>query len=503
VFWAADLFGNLKNSVRRFLPGFLQGSTLNARGMRAVVFLGAGTGFDRVLKLVRNMILARLLMPEQFGVLAKVMVVTTALDAFVDVGVRQLIIQHKEGDNKKFLNTAWWFQFVRGLILFAIGFAAAPYIERFYGTPGLAAMLRVAFLVVVCNSMLSPGAHVLERNIQYGRWVLMSQAGGFVGTAVSLILAFTILPNTWAIVIGFTSEGISRLIVSFIVCPFLPALSFDISSLKEIVNYGKRMFGVPLLALFASMADVLILGKVVNDAALGIYSLALQLAVQPDMFYSKIIAPVLLPVFAKKQDDNKLLREAVIRVARFTALIAMPFTVFLVIYSKQVLGIIWGNKYITAAIPFGLLCCYGFIRMQGQILSQVYFAIGRPNLQRRFVVLRLLLLLLFLYPASKAYGLVGAAGVVLGANLVGFIMQVHWVGKSTGLEFFGYWRAWRDGVLLSGVVFVPTLVLTTLDVKNSMVGFVIGVCMCLAAIAAAGIIVLKDLRRKGKLVSEV
>ena len=459
----------------------LRGNGLRARSSRGVILLATGTVVERALRLIRNMILARLLAPDEFGLLAVVIAAAAMLEAFAEVGVKQSVVHNKKGDEAEYLNVAWWFQAMRGIGLFVIAYLASPWISRFYNNVELLPLMRVAFAAILFNSFISPRVHVLEKKIHFGKWVFLSQGSGLLGTLVTLGIAFFLVRNVWALVIGFVTEAMFRCLLSFVLCPFLPRMSIHKDSLRDIFKYACRMLGVPILAAMAFQVDVLVLGKVVSAKQVGMYWLGLQLALQISMLFTKVIYPVLLPVFAEKQDDKQFLCKAIMKVATYTGVLGIPITTFLVVCASSILSTVYGSAYAAVAIPFGLLCVYALIRMQGSPLVQTYFAIGKPHLHRRFVVLRLTILACLIYPGIVLFGLVGAAAVVLLANLVGLCMQVIWMKKPIGLQFREYTSCWIPGLRLAVIVLAPVALLKAFGNQTPVLNIVVGGLACSAA----------------------
>ncbi len=472
---------NLINRTFTDITDKIKGDGLKARSTRGALTLATGTAIERALRLVRNMILARLLMPDDFGSMAIIIAASTAFEAFSDVGVKQSVIHDKRGDKARYLNVAWWFQALRGLGLFMIACVASPWISSFYGKPELLPLMKVAFTAILFNGFISPHVHVLEKKIQFGKWVFLFQGSGLLGTFVSLGFAYFVAQNAWALVIGFAAEAVFRCLLSFMLCPFLPRMNIDRESLGDILRYARRMLGVPILAAIAFQLDVLVLGKVVTSEKVGMYWLGLQLALGIGMLFSKVVYPILLPIFAEKQDDKQSVCGAAMKITLWTGVWGIPITTFLVVCANPILSIMYGSRYVTVAIPFGLLCIYVLLRTNCLILSQIYFAIGKPHLHRRFVVLRLLILVCLIYPAIVLFGLVGAATVVLLANAAGLFAQIFWMKRAIGLGFREYIICWLPGLRVAIIILVPMLLLQSLPNTTSILDVVTGVLTCLAA----------------------
>lgn len=472
----------------------LQDSGLKARSVRGTMVLGTGVMFERMLRLIRNIILTRMLVPDEFGLVAIVITASVAFEAIAEVGVRQSVIHNKRGSETEYLNVAWWFQALRGLCLFVIAFWAAPLIASFYDNPQLLAMLRVAFVAILFNGFISPRVYALEKKIQFAKLVFLFQGSGLFGTLVSFGIVFFVVQSAWALVIGFVVEAAFKFFLSFILVPFMPGIKIDKDSLIDLLKYSRRMLGVPILAVIAFQMDVLVLGKVVSEEQVGMYWLTLQLALYVNVLFSNVIYPILLPVFSEKQNDEESLGAAARKVTTFAAILGVPITTFLVICAGPILSTIYGSKYRAVAIPFGLLCIYSLVRMQGSVLSQIYFAIGKPNLHRRFVILRLAMLILLLYPAIVQFGILGAAVVVLLANLTGLCMQVFWMRKPIGLRFNEYAYCWIPGLRLAVIVLLPVALLRFFKDGTLFLDIVVGGLAC----SAACIIGLLSLRRSSR-----
>jgi O-antigen/teichoic acid export membrane protein len=206
------------------------------------------------------------------------------------------------------------------------------------------------------------------------------------------------------------------------------------------------------------------------------------------------VYPILLPAFAEKQDDKQFLLRAIMKLTLYAAVLGIPITTFLVVCAKPILSTIYGSAYASVGIPFGILSVYALIQIQGFLLVQTYFAIGKPHLHRRFVILRLLILACLIYPAVVLFGLTGAAAVVLLANFIGLCAQVIWMRKVIGLRCGHYIYCWVPGLGLAVIVSAPVALLRFFEDGALFLNIVVGGLAC----AAACIIGLFLAQRSGK-----
>jgi len=459
-----------------------RGSSLKARGTRGAAILGAATGVERTLRLARNMLLARILAPEAFGTMAMVIAASSIFETLSDAGVRQSIIQSKGGADADYLNVAWWFQSIRGLGLYLVGILAAPWVSHFYRMPELLPLMRVAFIAMIFNGLVSPRAYVLEKKLQFGRFVILTQGSGLLSTLLTIGLAFY-LQNVWALVIGLVAEAVIRCILSFVLCPLSPKISIDRGSLKELLNFARGILGLSFLTVIIRQMDIIVLGKVVSGPGLlGVYYLALQLADQPVQLFDQIVGRVLLPAFAEKQDNKESICRAMLAIARATGVLGIPLLAFAISCARPILSIVYGSKYGEAAIPFSLLCVWGLVFTQAINVASIFLGMGLPRLHRRAVALRGLLLAGLIYPATVYWGLTGAAAAVLAAYSAGLIVPFGWLRKLIKLDLTEYMRSWLPGLLLSALVLAPVGLLKLAGVRYVGINIVTAGLSCLAAL---------------------
>jgi len=440
------------------------GDNLKARCARSGVVLGIGAFAAKFLGFGSKIILTRLLIPEAMGLMVLILSLTALFEVLTEVGIKQSVIQHKNGSQEEYLNVAWWFQSLRGIGVYAVAFVLSPWICQFYfdkpellvlhSQAEIVMMVRVTFLVFLFNGLISPRAHVLEKEFKFGKVVFLMQGGAILGSIITIVLAF-VMRNIWAVVIGFASMGAIRCLLSYVICPFLPRLKFDLASFKEIYRFARGMLGLPVLTYIAFNIDVLVAGKLLSVDLVGMYGLALVLARAPQDLFSRIISPILLPAFAEKQDDKPALCKAVLGITKIKILLAAPLVTLVIIFSREVLALAYGGQYSAVAVPFALLCVYALLLTQGTVLGNVLFAIGKPAKHRAFVGFRALLLILFIYPATKFFGLTGLALIMLLASFFALCFQILVVRKLIGLNVFDYFKCWLSGIVLS----LPVLVI--------------------------------------------
>ena len=462
------------NSWFKYKERFLRKRDLKGKALLGSASLGIGAIFQRLLRLGRVMILARLLVPEDFGIVAITMMVVVTFESITDVGIRISIIQNKEGDKDSYLNAAWWFQSIRGLGLFILSFLFAPLIASFYDNAVLTDLFRISFLSIIFNGLISPHVHLLERSFRFGRWTLMLQGSALLGTAITIVLAYY-LQNYWAVVIGGTIERLLYCVLSHILYPFRPRLEIDKDNLSELYKFAKDIFGLSVLNLIARQADVIVLGKIIAPSILGSYYLATQLAEQPISLLSNIFPRILLPLFSSMQGNTLKIKNSILSVNYGTALLGIPITVFMAINSYELLSVIYGNQYVNASLALSILSINIYIRAQIMLQTQIYMGIGVPHLHRRQSLNRSVFIAILIYPAAKYAGLWGAALVLLLANITMFVLQLNMLKRIIQLNIKEFFVKWIGGAILGMLVIIPNVFFLFIRVDSIMIQSVIAI----------------------------
>jgi O-antigen/teichoic acid export membrane protein len=426
-------FGRGKEWIR----GQVVGSALRARAMRGGAWLGTGSVAEQVARFARNMILARILVPGDFGTMAIVLSSASLVDTLTDVGMKAAIIQSPNGSKAAYLNASWWLGLSRSVFSYLAIFAIAPWISHFYGRPELTGLLRVALLSVVFTGATSPRASLAQREMRLGRVAVMNNGGGICGVILTLVLSFW-LHNVWALAIGFCAENAFRFVFSYILCPGIPSLRFDWTAARELLKFSRGIFGLAILNLVIARADIFVLGRLYPLAALGLYSMAVTLVTTPSVFITNMLGQTLMPALSSIQQDAQRINRILVEVTSWLLLVGMPAAVLTCLSAPTLLKLVYGSRYAAASMPLAVASAAVFVTVLNAVPTIVLFAKGLPGLHRHAVVATAAVMLVAIYPASKFLGPVGGQVAALLAGLVGYVMQLGQLRSVTGLNLIRY-----------------------------------------------------------------
>jgi len=421
---------------------------LRAKAMRGGAWLGAGSVAEQAARFARNMILTRLLAPSAFGAMAIVMSSSAIVGALTDVGVKHAVIQNPRGVEKAYLDAGWWMALGRALSTYVIIFAMAPWVAHFYGTAELSALLRVTLLGSLFDGAMSPRSILAQKEMKFGRWMAISNGGGICGVVLTVALSF-VIRDVWALAIGFASENAFRCLLSYILYPGLPSLGWERHAIRDLYMFSKQAFGLSLLNLIFSRADIFVLGKLYSTTALGLYTMGVALVLTPSAFLTSVFGQTLFPAFSHVQKDTERLNRMLIEVTSWLILLGLPGVVVIYLCGYSLLSVAYGARYVAAAGPLAVAATVVFFNVLNAAITCVFSAVGRPSLHRHAVAASAVVMLITIYPACKLLGVVGAQVAALLAIIVSYVLQVIRMRKLTGLDLVRYGKAFAPAALVS------------------------------------------------------
>lgn len=435
--------------------------SLMARCAKGSVSLMAGTGASKVIAFVSKIVLAKLLIAEERGLMIIILPLVTFFETLTEIGIKQSVIQNKNGATEAYLNMAWWIQSIRGVVLYLGAYLISPFLcsiwvygkvsaELGYSQTELLWMVRIAFLTILLNGLISPRSNVLLKEFKFGRSVVLVQGSAALSGVLTIVLAL-VFRNVWAFVVGTVSQYLFLCLFSYLMCPFRPKRAYHAESLRSLIKFSRGMLGLPILTYLAFNMDVLIGSLYVSPAIIGMYGFALILARTPREIMTRIFGPLLIPAYAEKQDDPQAVCRGVIWITRMLALIVFPLTAYLIMCRESILTILYKPDFKDITVPFSLLCITYAILLQEFPLGKVFFGLGEPGKHRVYVLIRAALLAALIFPAVKLYGMTGVAAALLFSNAAAYWYQVAALRKMIGLDIVSYLNAWIPGVVTAMV----------------------------------------------------
>ncbi|MFP3953214.1 MAG: lipopolysaccharide biosynthesis protein [Candidatus Acetothermia bacterium] len=398
------------------------GQSLHRRVIHGGFWVFAIRVFRRLFGLVKTIILARLLAPEDFGLFGIAMLALATLKSLSRTGFGQAIIQKKE-DTVSYLNSAWTVAIARNLILATLLLIIGPGIGKFFGEPDAAALVRVLAISVAIDGFVNIGIIYFRKEMEFHKHFFYEFTEVVVSFSVVVPLAF-ILRSAWALVYGQIATSVVRLLLSYRLHPFRPSFEFDRGKVRELYTFGRWVFGTSILTFLALQGDDIFAGKILGAAALGIYQLSFTISNSMATEISGVIGQVTFPAFSKLQDNVRALRMAFFSTVEAAMSLTIPLAFGIFILAPDFVHVVLEPKWEPMIPVMRLLTISGLVRSLMATGGPLVSAVGKPKINFWINLVRTLLIAAAIYPLTAYFGLVGTAGAVLFGLCGGIVIWV-------------------------------------------------------------------------------
>lgn len=397
--------------------------SLGRKILRSGIWVGASKVGLNLLSFIRSIFLARILTPEIFGLMSICMIAIRGLELFTQTGFSAALI-HRQKSFEEAKDTAFTLMILRGFVLALVTFLIAPLVAVYYEREVLDLILKILAVTFIFNGFYNINAIGLEKELDFKRLTYLEQIGNFLNFVIVVILAY-FLRNVWALVIGHVVSSFIGVVLSFALIPGRPRCRFDRHIAKELFGYGKFITGLTIVLFITTEIDNLLVGKILGMNLLGYYVIAYTLANLPATHVSKVISKVMFPAYSRLQNDLPALRETYLRILKLVSKIAIPAAFGIAILAPEIVGILYGEKWMPAVGPLQILCFFGGFRAIGALNGYVYNAIGRPDIPFYMNTAKLMVIIAIIYPLTVRFGLTGTAIAVTLPLVVQFFVAIY------------------------------------------------------------------------------
>lgn len=398
-------------------------SSLKQQAIRAGIWTFVDHFIGNFIRLVSNLILTRLLVPEYFGLMALVTTFLSGLNMFSDIGIGPSLIQNKRGDDPDFFNTAWTLQVIRGFGLWLFSLLIAWPIAIFYQEQQLLWLIPIVGFNAIIEGFQSTAKVTLTRNLEIGKLTRFGLVEEIIIPVVIISWAW-FNPTIWAIVGGNLVAGLINVVRSHLLIPEISnRFIWEKVAAKELFSFGKWIFISTATAFLAMQADRLILGKLFTLEILGVYTIAFTLASLPKLVFSSIAGKVVFPVISKFKDlPRKELQSKVTHKRRLLVMgIALVMTI-IVCFGDLLILALYDKRYDDAAWMLPILCLGFWPLILGSLNNSFLLAFGKPIYGSIANIFKLTYMVIALPLGFSIMGILGAVIAIAFNDIPGYMV---------------------------------------------------------------------------------
>lgn len=412
-------------------------------------------GGTQGIQFIVQIILARFLSPEEYGIIAIVMVFILLANVFVESGFNTALIQKKDADEVDF-SSVLYLSLGVATILYVVIFFTAPFIASFYDQPILIQVLRVLSITIFIGAFNSIQNAYVARNMLFKKLFTSSLGSVTISGVVGIIAAYSGL-GVWALVLQQLISQLAVAVILWFTVKWRPHLIFSTTRVKSLFSYGSKLLAAGLLDTLYSNLRTLIIGRMYTPSMLGYYNRGQQF---PQLIVSNIngsIQSVMLPALSAHQDDRKRVKEMMRRAVVSSSFLIFPMMVSMAVVAEPLVKIVLTEKWLPA-VPFLQIACFTFALWPIHTANlQAINAMGRSDIFLRLEIIKKIMGLIVL-GVSLPFGVYAIALGGIFSGLIGTFINAY---PNKELLNYSYKEQWLDimpslliSLIMGGIVYL-------------------------------------------------
>lgn len=373
---------------------------MTARVGKASMWVALTRGFINVLGLFSMVVMARLLVPADFGLVAAASAIFAVLMAITDMSMAQALIAHRN-PNRDHLNTAWTLGLLRGLTLALLLAIAAPFLARFFEEERLTGVLWVFAGSILLTGLANPRPILLQKELVFWQDFVLQVVARLLTLVVSVAIAWY-YRSYWALVLGTVAGQFAAVALSYCILPFLPRLS--LRHVRELLGFSVWLTLMKMVNNLNWRLDTLLIGKFLGAATLGLYSMGADVASFPVRETTRPLAAALFPAFAKMRDEPQRLRSAYQRAQTLLFALALPIGFGMAMTADLFVLLLLGDKWLPAVIVVQVISIVAALQSIQRPMQSLAMAVGSTRMlfwrSLGMLIIRVPMIVLGLYLAG-------------------------------------------------------------------------------------------------------
>jgi teichuronic acid exporter len=434
-------------------------------------------------RFVLGIVLARLLFPEQFGLIGMLTIFIAVAQSFLDSGFGAALIR-KRDPTPTDVCSIFYFNIVVGLVAAGILCLAAPWIAAFYNQPILTPLTWALSLTIVINSFGLIQSTILTKQIDFSTQNKTNMIASVLAGIIAVTLAATGF-GVWSLVIQQISRTLLQTVFLWFVNAWRPALLFSLKSMREMFRFGSRLLVSGLLDQIFGNMYFLVIGKLFSATDLGFYTRAETFQAAASQSLSTIVGRVTFPVFSAIQDDLARLKRGLKRALTILVLVNFPIMIGLALIARPLVLVLLTDKWAECIPYLQLLCGVGLLFPLHPINLNVLIALGRSDLFLRLKIINMVMIVINIAITWRW----GISAMIYGMIVNSFIS--YYLNSSYTGDLIGYpiREQLRDifpylvitalmGVVVYAAGLLPFAKQWTMLFVQITTGIIIYVCLC-------------------------
>lgn len=420
------------------------------------------------IQFIINILMARLLLPSDYGMIGMLAVFLQISQTFIDSGFSDALVQKKDRTETD-LSTVFYFNIVISVLLYILLFIGAPYIAQFYRMPELTLVTRIIMLNLVFSSFAAVPKTILTIKIDFKSQSKISLISAVVSGVVGITMAYK-GTGVWSLVVQSLLNALLIALLFFYYINWRPLKVFSKESFQRLFSFGSKLLFSRLIHVLYYNLYSLVIGRKYSSAELGYYTRAEQFAVFPSGNINAIISRVTFPILSNIQEDNERLALAYRKYIKLASFLIFPLMIGLAVLAKPLILLLLTEKWIMTVVLLQILCFDWMFDHLSIINLNLLYVKGRSDWALRLEIIKKSIAILILF-ISMPFGIEGMCyGRVL-YSLLAVYLNTYYTQNLIGLSLMSQIRdifpsfilsLFMGGIVLLLISFITNFVLQLL-----------------------------------------
>jgi len=407
-------------------------SELSETAARSSIWVFSGTLISRAVQIFVTAILARILFPEDFGIVGMAGMIIGVVGLFGNFGFGDAIV-YKKHVNQIYLSTAFWFKIASSIALCFVCILLSPLSKIFLKNQHLPDVVAVMSIFFIIDSLGGVNQFILTKKIWFDKIAMTGFFSMVIGRASALISIILFQAGFWGLVIGKFSNSVAATAFRYIFTRWRPSFVFDIGALKDMFRYGKNLFFNGFVNYLQANIDYFIVGGRLGMENLGLYMFAYTIPHVVLKEFSQVLVRILFPILCKVNDDHERFNRGYLKTVRLISIISFPTCMGMMSVGNHFIPVLYGDRWLPAIIPFQILCFSGLSKSILTTMGSIFKAKGRPDIELKWNAIFFPIITISVFIGSY-FELIGVAFAMTLTSYFSFITM--WVClRLAGIKF--------------------------------------------------------------------
>ena len=426
---------------------------------------------DQMIHFIVSLVLARLLMPEDFGTVALLGVFIAISNIFVDSGFGNALIQRKEIDDID-TSSVFYLNIVISIIIYSIVFLCAPFVSIFYGMPQLTALLRVLSIQVVIMSFGCVQQSMLVRQMKFKFKFYIGMISVIVSSTIGIGMAYSGM-GVWSIVLSQTAAQLCTCVGLWYFVAWRPKWAFSWERIKSLFSYGSRILGGSIVNVIYNNIYNLVIGKRYSSSDLGFYNRGQLLPTTVIDTVSTSFNSVLFPALSSIQDDKVRYKSLIRKSAKMISFVVFFLAALMLVFSPQIIRLLLGEKWLSAVPFMCIVCCTVCINPLIVINQTISTSLGKSDFYMKTTIASKFIAIGLIAIGSlySVYMMVIAGAV---ANILTLLITARYNNPLIGYTYKEMLQDYVPSLLLSALACGLSIFIVSFIPVYYIIGLIIG-----------------------------